>query len=213
MISSNFTDEDCDGLHLSGIPFTCGCPGVEAGICPGICPDGQPLLNPNITIFGITCGDLDWYAQLSSNETECAEAQQLGAFCGCSGVAPTCSGICSNGQPPPNPNSTIFDAFTCAEYDGLLQFVANETLCAQNQLLGSIFCGCQGSLLPLSGTVPVTRPTRSPNVRLTSAPVENSQSSSTPAPTSAAISLNKATIGLTSRIILVSLILPVLHGL
>lgn len=210
------TVENCHVMQEYGYSWVCGCPGVEAGTCPGlcpdgsavglpdhilegsnitcsffdllakgtsdenvcsayqqigkayceclgnppvcsgVCPDGQPPPNLDAHILGISCRELNDFMKLVTNETECLANQHLiGAHCGCGGVAPSiCSGICSNGQAPQNPNAIVFNHTSCAEYDNSVRFITDETKCVKVQEHLGIFCGCTSSILPALTSAP-----------------------------------------------------------
>ena len=132
-------------------PFVCGCPGAEAGSCSGLCPDGSPLPNPDAAVpdflfDGVTCGDIDLFAKATSNDTECSGIRQTFSYwCGCTGSnAPSCSGVCANGMPVPNPDLTL-GGDTCGDLDFQATLIENEELCSDIQQTYGYLCGCSGS--------------------------------------------------------------------
>ena len=142
--------ENCTDLEDFNAAFICGCPGAEAGTCPGICPDGAPVGSPDLEIpFELaTCEVWDLYAKATSNDTQCAFFADpvIATYCGCPGSAnATCTGICANGQPVPDPSLLVFDLFTCGVLDNSARFL-NETECADPQTQAfAAACGCDGA--------------------------------------------------------------------
>ena len=185
-------ETQCTEIQQS-IGSFCGCPGIVP-ICSGVCQNGKPPPNGNLTYFyNTSCEEWDIYLQIVSDETQCAEIQQsIGLSCGCDGNIPSCSGVCSNGQFPPNTNATLPDGFSCGQYDDYLRYVANETQCAELQHEIGSFCGCNSTptldypvatvtsapimnitnsvAIPFS-PVPMASPTLYPIAVITSAPI------------------------------------------
>jgi len=185
-------ETQCTEIQQS-IGSFCGCPGIVP-ICSGVCQNGKPPPNGNLTYFyNTSCEEWDVYLQFVSDETQCAEIQQsIGLSCGCDGNIPSCSGVCSNGQFPPNTNATLPDGFSCGQYDDYLRYVANETQCAELQHEIGSFCGCNSTptldypvatvtsapimnitnsvAIPFS-PVPMASPTLYPIAVITSAPI------------------------------------------
>ena len=57
LVKNNSVDE-CNFFFNLGYAFLCRCPGVEAGPCPGLCPDGSNVTSPDLVIdvFGDKIG-------------------------------------------------------------------------------------------------------------------------------------------------------------
>ena len=138
-----FDEYDCSDLQTFG-PFVCGCPGAEAGTCSGVCPDGSPPGTPDFVYDGATCADYDLFAKATSNDTECSFIQQnLGLICGCSGVNVSCSGLCADGMPVPNPELVLpFNGTTCGDLDFFAKISSNENECSDIQQAYGSTCGC-----------------------------------------------------------------------
>jgi hypothetical protein len=147
-LTQTFDEESCFLLNEYG-PFVCGCPGAKAGSCSGLCPDGSPPPTPDaeapdFLFDGVTCADVDLFAKATSNDTECSDIRQsFSSMCGCSGSsAPSsCSGVCANGMPVPNPDVT-FGGETCGNLDFLVKLTANVTECSEYQQVYGPACGC-----------------------------------------------------------------------
>ena len=88
--------EDLDGDACGVDPFAraiqvvCGCPGVKAGPCPGICGAGFTLAEPSalaINYGGLTCSVVDQFFRGIPGETICgsepANRMLEEAFCVC----------------------------------------------------------------------------------------------------------------------------------
>jgi hypothetical protein len=149
--------ENCTDLEDFNAAFICGCPGAEAGTCPGICPDGAPVGLPDLEIpgeFAVSCEVWDLYAKATSNDTQCATFADpaIATYCGCPGSPnATCTGICANGQPVPDPSLLVRDLFTCGFLDNSARFL-NETECADPQTQAfAAACGCDGANSTLAG--------------------------------------------------------------
>jgi hypothetical protein len=170
----------CASYQQIGVAY-CDCSGFVPA-CSGICPDGQSPPDPNLNIFGLSCGELDAFSKFIANETECGEAQQqIGAPCGCAGLKPRCSGICSNGQPPPNPSATIFGESSCGEFDTNIQYVTNATQCAEIQERLGAYCGCSTPRITTPAPITAVKPSINPPIAaVTPAPTIRRV---TPAPT------------------------------
>ena len=88
----NVTDEDCRYIFDSGYAFLCGCPRVEAGTCPGLCPDGSNVTSPDLEVdfLGSTCAVLDQLIKGVCNESICAQREynypEASTICGCETV-------------------------------------------------------------------------------------------------------------------------------
>ena len=145
----NATDEGCKYIFDKGFAFFCGCPGVEAGPCPGLCLDGSNVTSPDLATvsLGSTCAVLDLRIKAVRNESRCplndyrhAEAR---AVCGCETVyCQACLGSYVPDDflqvPLSLPDGTVT---TCGEFESVVVHL-NSTQCSMVQDTIFVQCGC-----------------------------------------------------------------------
>ena len=148
-VVKNYTVDDCKNISDAGFAFLCGCTGVKAGPCPGLCLDGSTLASPELVVYsyGSTCAVIDQIIKDEHIESICAEYTFLYAdartICGCKAVyCPPCS----EGYVPyaflqvalslPDGTET-----TCGDFDTFVVNL-NSTQCSMVQDAVSTKCGC-----------------------------------------------------------------------
>ena len=143
----NSTVEDCRYIFDQGYAFFCGCPGVEAGSCPGLCPDGSNITSPEEEYFGITCAVLDQVFKGVRNESICIQNDSFYAearsICGCKTVY--CQPCLDSNVPYdflqvsiPLPDETVT---TCGDFETTVVDL-NATQCSMIQDMIGAQCGC-----------------------------------------------------------------------
>ena len=72
-IITNSDGEFCDDSFAHAYQVVCGCPGVKAGPCPGICETGNILATPNVPTpyWGFTCSVIDQIIRGTPGDTSC----------------------------------------------------------------------------------------------------------------------------------------------
>ena len=79
--------EVCSTPFDNAFQFVCGCPGVKAGPCPGICETGSVLSEPEqaTPLYGITCLVADQILRGSPGDLDCPDFSNSGiaAVCQC----------------------------------------------------------------------------------------------------------------------------------
>ena len=143
----NATVEECKNIFDQGYAFLCGCPGVEAGPCPGLCTDGSDVTSPEADYFGTTCAVLDQIIRGIRNESMCALDAIFYAdakfICGCEAVY--CK-PCLEGYVPYDflqvslslPDETVR---TCGDFETTVVHL-NSTQCSMVQDIIGTQCGC-----------------------------------------------------------------------
>ena len=130
---------------------------TEVARC-SLCPDGEAITLPDREIpgfFAPTCSILSTVTSaLSQDSPDCANAQQLGHFCGCPSPPPSCS-LCMDGRTIPEPDALVESVIlpgnytpTCAVFEGLVASLPNRPeICTSVQGAAIVYCGCP----PLQG--------------------------------------------------------------
>ena len=72
-IIDNSNDEFCVDSLVHAFQSVCGCPGIKAGSCPGICNSGQFLAEPDLGTpsDGLTCSVVDQFLRGTPGDTIC----------------------------------------------------------------------------------------------------------------------------------------------
>ena len=152
----NASVEECKNFYDAGNAFRCGCPGVEAGPCHGLCLDGSNVPSPEreTDSNGTTCAVLDQRIKAIRNESLCAQEAHFNAnarsICGCEfTLCEPCLGL----YVPDDflhvsvtlPDGTVT---TCGSFQTSILHL-NSTQCSMVQGMIGAKCGCPDFRCPL----------------------------------------------------------------
>jgi hypothetical protein len=148
LVKSNSV-RDCKFIFDTGYAFLCRCPGVKAGLCPGLYPDGSNVTSPELVIdsFGSTCAVLDQIIKgiciESIYEIDADSYADARIMCGCKSVycQPCLEGFVPFDflqVPLSLPNGTDT---TCSDFDTSVVDL-NSAQCSMLQDAISTKCGC-----------------------------------------------------------------------
>jgi hypothetical protein len=139
--------------------------GCKCGIpieCPGICPEGEEMLNAATDVrvgdLTATCGYFDMKNQEIIDEEVCKANAEAAANAGCKcGIPIECPGICAEGETIVNRGEqfTICNTdATCGYFESQNQEIIDEEVCAQNAMNARLAgCNCTGEYPEDSGEI------------------------------------------------------------